>query len=376
VVSRSNYYICHLSHATCNDVSGSDPDLLLGLLTVSNSKPDNVPKFPTAMGVATRLACSRAVQEGVKVELLLRRAGLTRQQIDDPGVRLEVKNQIKFLELVATAVKDDFLGFHLALKVDLRQMGLLYYAQASSDTLEEALQRAARYSSIVNEGLALSFHGGGDLGINFEYVGVARHSDRHQIEFSMVTLVRICRQLTKRHLPASRVSLTHRRSEDTSEFRTFFGCGVTFGAPVDRVIFSKAREMPLVDTDPYLNELLIKYCDQAIADRSTKRSSFGLSVENAIALLLPHGKAHASEIARKLGVSRRTLARRLASEGLTFAGIVQSLKSDLAKRHLTDQTLSVSEIAWLLGYQDVSAFTHAFKRWTGRAPTALREALR
>jgi AraC-like DNA-binding protein len=344
---------------------------------VSDSKPDDVPKFPRAMGVATRLACSLAVQEGVKVELLLGEAGLTRQQIDDPGVRLEVKNQIRFLELVATAVKDDFLGFHLALKVDLRTMGLLYYAQASSDTLEEALQRGVRYISMVNEGLALSFQGRGDVGINFEYAGVARHSDRHQIEFSMVTLVRICRQLTKRHLLASRVSFTHRRSDDISEFRTFFGCDVTFGAPVDRVIFSKSsREMPLVDADPYLNELLIKYCDQAIADRSTKRGSFRLSVENAIALLLPHGKAHASEIARKLGVSRRTLARRLASEGLTFAGIVQSLKSDLAKRHLTDQTLSVSEIAWLLGYQDVSAFTHAFKRWTGKAPTALREVLR
>ena len=221
---------------TCKRIvqSTSDPALLLGLLTVSNPKPDDVPKIPSAMGVATRLACSRAVQEGVKVELLLREAGLTRQQIDDPGVRLEVKNQIRFLELVATAVKDDFLGFHLALKVDLRKMGLLYYAQASSDTLEEALQRGVRYSSIVNEGLALSFQGGGAVGINFEYVGVARHSDRHQIEFSMVTLVRTCRQLTKRRLPASRVSFTHRRSDDISEFRTFFGCDVTFGAPVDR----------------------------------------------------------------------------------------------------------------------------------------------
>jgi AraC-like DNA-binding protein len=230
-----------------------------------------------------------------------------------------------------------------------------------------------RYSSIVNEGLALSFNGGGDLGINFDYVGVARHLDRHQIEFSMVALVRICRQLTKRHLVARRVSLTHGRSADTSEFRTFFGCDVTFGAPVDRVVFSKSsREVPLVGADPYLNKLLVKYCDQAIADRSAKRSSFGLSVENAIALLLPHGKIQASEIARKLGVSRRTLARRLSSEGLTFAGIIQSLKSDLARRHLADETLSISEIAWLLGYQDVSAFTHAFKRWTGRAPTTLR----
>ena len=128
--------------------------------------------------------------------------------------------------------------------------------------------------------------------------------------------------------------------------------------------------------DPYLNELLISYCDQALSARSTKRNSFESSVENAIAVHLPHGKARAREIARKLGVSQRTLARRLSSEGLTFASVLQRLKSDLAKRHLADETLSISEIAWLVGYQDVSAFTHAFKRWTGKAPSAIRQASR
>jgi len=89
-----------------------------------------------------------------------------------------------------------------------------------------------------------------------------------------------------------------------------------------------------------------------------------------------HGKARAGEIARKLGLSRRTLARRLSSEGLTFGGILQHLKSALAERHLADETLSISEFAWLLGYQDVNAFTHAFKRWTGRAPSSTRHAER
>jgi len=94
-----------------------------------------------------------------------------------------------------------------------------------------------------------------------------------------------------------------------------------------------------------------------------------------MALLLPHGKARASEVARQLGVSQRTLARRLAAEGLTFAGVLRSLRSDLANCHLTDEGLSISQIAWMLGYQDVSAFTHAFKRWTGKAPRAARSAL-
>ena len=174
----------------------------------------------------------------------------------------------------------------------------------------------------------------------------------------------------------SRVSFTHRRKDDSSELSTFFGSDVTFGAAADEVAFSTSiKQMPVVGADPYLNELLIKYCEQALAARSSKRSSFGSNVENVIALHLPHGKARVGEIARKLGVSQRTLARRLSSEGLTFASVLQRLKSDLAKRHLADETLSISEIAWLLGYRDVSAFTHAFKRWTGRAPRAIRQTL-
>ena len=80
----------------------------------------------------------------------------------------------------------------------------------------------------------------------------------------------------------------------------------------------------------------------------------------------------AGEIARRLGMSKRTLARRVSSEGLTFAGILADLRVDLAKRHLTDEDLAISQIAWLLGYQEVSAFTHAFKRQTGKAPSEVR----
>ena len=340
-----------------------------------DSDGNDLDSFPSAMGIITRLACRRAQHERVDVDALLHKAGLMHQQIDDPCARLAVKSQIKFLELTAKALKDECLGFHLAQKFDLRMGGLFYYVLASSDTLGDALQRGARYSAIVNEGITLRLREEKGTVVNFEYSGIPRHSDRHQIEFSMATLVRICRQLTNSRLQPSRVKFSHRRKNDVSELRAFFGSDVTFGAAVDEVVFpTSVNHMPVVDADPYLNELLIKYCEQALAARPAKPTPFGLSVENLIALHLPHGKARAGEIARKLGVSQRTLARRLASEGLTFATVLQRLKSVLAERHLADETLSISEIAWLVGYQDVSAFTHAFKRWTGATPSATRQA--
>ena len=81
------------------------------------------------------------------------------------------------------------------------------------------------------------------------------------------------------------------------------------------------------------------------------------------------------EIARRLGMSTRTLARRVASEGLTFAGVLSELRADLAKRYLQEEALPISQIAWLLGYQEVSAFTHACRRWTGQTPRGVRSQI-
>jgi AraC-like DNA-binding protein len=120
---------------------------------------------------------------------------------------------------------------------------------------------------------------------------------------------------------------------------------------------------------------LVAYCEEALSRRLTDRGSFRSSVENAIVPLLPHGKGHAREIAPRLGLSQRTLARRLSLEGLTFSELLEKLRSDLAERYLTDDGLSISQISWLLGYQEVSAFTHAFKRWTGKTPRELRSRI-
>jgi AraC-like DNA-binding protein len=176
-------------------------------------------------------------------------------------------------------------------------------------------------------------------------------------------------------LIADRVTFVHRRSV-TSEVRSFYGCKLKFGADADQITLPfSVRDMSVVSADPYLNKLLIKYCEEALTHRKTTRSSFGTSVENAIAVLLPHGRAQMGQVARKLGMSPRTLTRRLASEGLTFTGVLNALRSDLAKRHLADRSLSISEIAWLLGYRDVSTFSTAHKRRTGMSPQASRRHL-
>jgi AraC-like DNA-binding protein len=330
--------------------------------------------LPTATGGIARLAYACAQQAGIDLKPLLNRAGLTDEQLKDARARFAVHRQIQFLNLVADALRDEFLGFHLAQSLDLRELGLLFYVAASSETLGDALQRAARYSSTVNEGLSLKCLKGGDIRMVFEYVGVARHSDRHQIEFLMTALIRVCRQLTGRPLTPSQVRIVHRRSnQEGCELAEYFGRNITFGAGADELTFVESvKDMPLRSADPYLNEILVANCEQALSHRRANRGTFRATVENAIVPLLPHGKVRASQIATILGLSQRTSARRLALEGVTFSAVLESLRGDLARQYLSDPDLSISRIAWLLGYQEVSAFTHAFKRWSGKTPREAR----
>jgi AraC-like DNA-binding protein len=335
-------------------------------------KPLAIP--PRTAGAMTRLVCALLRAKGIALAPLVARSGLTEQQIDDRDARIAVKHQIKMLDLAAAALHDDLIGFHLARDSDLREVALLYYVLASSNRLGESLERAERYSSLNNEGIHLRIrHDDASTVITLSYVDVERRLDRHQMECWLTAVVRVCRLLTDRQLIPRHVRVDHLRADAPAELKSFFGCNVTFGCDADEIVFAEnVQNLPVVDGDPYLNEILVKFCEDAISRRGVARNTLRAELEKTIAPLLPHGKAHAGEVARRLGMSRRTLARRLASEGLTFAQLLADLRVDLAKRHLRDGHLPISEIAWLIGYGEASAFTHAFKRATGKTPREFR----
>jgi AraC-like DNA-binding protein len=345
-----------------------------GTASARNSEQD-LASIPMAGGGLSRLAIARLKSAGVPVAPLLKRVGLTPELIAEPEERLSVRSQIALLEEAAIALKDDRIGFTLARDFDLREIGLLYYVMASSQTLGDALRRIARYSKVTNEALVFGYREGNRLIINLSYSGVPRHSDRHQIEFCMFAALRICRVLTGQNLVPQHFSFFHHRSEGASEMARFVGTKVEFGADTDEFALNiDARGLPLIHSDHYLNDLLLKYCEAALAGRRGDMSQFRTRVENAISSLLPHGRVLVEDVARSLGMSERTLARKLSDEGLNFTEILQQLRRDLAVRYLDDRKLHVSKIAWLLGFHEVSAFTHAFKRWTGKTPSQMRAA--
>jgi AraC-like DNA-binding protein len=210
--------------------------------------------------------------------------------------------------------------------------------------------------------------------VELSYSGVQRHKDRQQIELLAFVLLRLCRQIVGRNLSPSSMKFVHHRSGDLGHLRRLFGCNVEFDADVDGILFdSDVRELPLVAADPFLNELMLKMCDEAMAVRTTNVSPLRTRVENTIAPLLPHAEATTAIVAKRLGLSERTFARHLAAEGLSFGEILDQQRRDLALRYL-EEDLQASQIAWLLGFHQPSSFSHACRRWTGKSPLEFRRA--
>ena len=338
------------------------------------ARSDGFSSIPSATGGIARLACARLDQMGKDPTVILSKVGLTPEEARDPTIRLEVRTEIKLLELAAKEVQDEWLGFHLARSFDLREIGLVYYVMASSDKLADALRNAERYSHINNEGVRLRFRlQDGTAVIALDYANVDRHADRHQTEFWLVTLVRICSQLTDGRMSPLRVKTRHFRNGMPAEFRAFFGIDIEFGANADEIWFPRPIALLFVaGRDEYLNELLRRHAEEALARKPLEPLTLRSKAEDILPKLLPHGKATASEVARQLGMSSRTFSRKLGEEGTSFAEILDQLRAALAKRYLHDEALPVSEIAWLLGYQENSSLTHAFKRWTGMTPRRFR----
>jgi AraC-like DNA-binding protein len=329
--------------------------------------------IPTCTGIMTRLACAHARRLGVSLPPLLHRAGLTINDIKDDNSPITVQAQITCLNLIAEALGDNLLGFHIARQIDLRATGFLYYVAASSESLGEALLSVARYSALVNEGMDLKVRIGNALAIELSYAGVPRLSDRHQIESWLVAVVRFCRGMAGRDLQPLGIKMMHQRIAESAELDAFFGRAVDFAADADDVVFQNdVSKLPNVSADPYLNRLLIKYCDEILDRRNVPADALRPNVENAIAALLPHGHANLERVAQRLGITPRTLRRRLRAENLSFARLQREVRTALAKRYLAERNVPISRIAWLLGYSEISTFSHAFKRWTGHTPRAVR----
>ncbi len=330
--------------------------------------------LPTTTGFPARRAVAALRNHDIDPAPLLQRVGLSEQDLDNQENRISSAAQARLLEFAADALHDPSLGFHLATEADPRELGLPFYVASAAKDLGEAIALLVRYCRIVNEAIrAQLMRRSGDLVIDVHVVGVPRFRAAQNAELAVAVILKGLREITGRNVHPTNVTLVHMRNSDSPEFERFCGCPVEFGASSDQLVFSnESLAVPLISEDMHLLDVLRPICDEAAKQRETAPASLSALVENEAQKLLPHGKAQRHNVAKKLAMSPRTLARRLASEGTTFEEVVDELRRSLALQYIKTPNVSLSQVAWLLGYEGSTSFSHAFARWTGRSPSVVR----
>jgi AraC-like DNA-binding protein len=195
-------------------------------------------------------------------------------------------------------------------------------------------------------------------------------------EFALATALRFAREGTGENIVPLHVCFAHAAPYDTSEHRRFFGIPVRFGAGSNSMLVGAAdAARPLHGADEALSGVIRRRLEKVLAEHPPSAPGpLSGRVRHVIVERLGATALGPSAIARELGVSRRTLSRRLSEEGTSFRNIVDDVRRELACALLHDRTSSVADVAFFLQYSEPAAFNRSFRRWTGQTPSEFRNA--
>jgi AraC-like DNA-binding protein len=203
-----------------------------------------------------------------------------------------------------------------------------------------------------------------------------RRTPPPEAECTFAVLASRAQKLTGGHAGLREVRFVHAQPVDTAPYAALFRCPVHFARPASEIIFdAKSLALPVASANPGLESVLERYMSELVA-RLPKSDAFIEQVRSSVARTLRTKAASLDETARDLRVSARTLQRKLGEDGTSHSEIVDSVRSEMAERLVADDRMSLTEIAFLLGFADVSGFRRRYKRWTGTSPAAARKRIR
>lgn len=319
------------------------------------------------------LTVERLKEERTPIDPVLKKAGLTRQQVSNPDAQIPYHKHAALLTLAAEATGDGCFGLHLSTSISPKQAGVFGYVLLNSATLGDALVNFVRYCRVLTEGPEFDFKVG-----KKEAMLVARITDplvvdeRQAAEFGLGGLYRFSQLITGRDLRLSRVEFQHAKPKEAKTVRQVLGAPVRYGQDrIAMVLEAKLLDCPVETADNELLKILKRHCQQILGARP-KADGLVFEVQQLITTLMPSGQPKIDAVAQELGMSSRTLTRRLAENGLTYKGLLDELRRKLALQYLKDRRISVKKVAYLLGYSEVPAFYHAFRRWAGSSPVQHR----
>lgn len=317
-------------------------------------------------------AIKRALEAaGCDAAALFREAGLDPRALDDPTARYPIENTTRLWRLAVAATGDSAFGLKVASSVTQTTFHALGYTLIASATLKEAFERVVRYFRIVTDAGELELRREGDAYHFLLKPPAGLQPADEAIDAFVSVFVRLCRAQAGRDFAPLRIDFRRPRPADVAAFERVLRAPLAFGAPVTRIVFAREPfERPLEGANPEL----ARHNDAIVLRHLARlgKQNIRARVESALIERLSHGEPSQAEIARALHLSTRSLQRRLTEAGTSYKALLDETRRSLATSYLADPHYSVSEVTYLLGFSDTSSFSRAFRRWTGKAPSAHR----
>lgn len=312
---------------------------------------------------------------GVDSQELLRRLKLDSSTFSRPESFIACADFARLLEEAARATSDDTFGLHFGARSNPKNIGPLAYAVLNAPTIAAAVDVAARYLHVHNEAVNISVSATPQL-VYLRYVhsNVGLEELRQLNEYSMAVTLNVLRMMVGSQWAPREVQFAHKAPQDIAEHLGLFGAPVLFGYAINALVVEREffdRAVPAAD--PRLFEIMRRYLDDVLGKIPPEDAPLA-SIRRAIAESLREGGPNLRRVAQKLAASPRTLQRQLKQYGLEFKNLVDDTRRQFALDYLKNPNDTLTEIAFLLGYSEVSAFNRAFKRWTGKTPLDYRRS--
>lgn len=330
-------------------------------------------RVPTIQAKAVEKIIRAAAVCGVTPQSLYEAVELTPTILDDPDSRIPFAQIVSLYEEAAALTGDDAFGLHVGESVDPKAFDVLGYSVINSPTFGAALDRVVRYNFTWTDGSAFAVEiGDTTTKIIYTYLDDSLAECRHDAEMTLAAIAVLGRLITDADWVPNSVSFQHDQPRNTAEHERIFRCPVRFNAKRNEFIFNSSKlSLPILKADPGLCTVLDRHAEELLA-KYPHEDTLIERLRTIIKEELNGGDASLERVSEQLGMSGRTLQRKLRDRGTSHQELLDQMRKDLAMRYLREPEMAICEVAYLLGFSESSALHRAFKRWTGMTPSEFR----
>lgn len=300
---------------------------------------------------------------GMKPELFL-----------DPDARISWEKTLALLERALAVTGDEALGVHAAEFIHPGDFDAVELVARASGTRRSALTAVSRYAGLMRDGASLTRSVEGE----FEAwtLNIPPPAPLVPISFTLGIFVVVGRSLSDGNVSPDWIEMAFPVPSAPAVYERIYGCPVRWGAKRNALIVATARlDRKIAHITPSLAHAMEQHAEKLLA-ALPKASTQSNRVREQIVAALREGPVAPDDVCRRLKISKRTLRRRLQDEGRSFSDLLSEVRRELAQQYLEDPSRPITEVAFLLGFSDTSAFQRAFRRWFGMAPSEHRRGQR